>query len=71
MDADNGTNHLIVSPYFEGGQFVKQGAIVKMGVYRETFLEISNDKKFLLLLVVNREEYDKLLDKINDGELPD
>lgn len=59
-DAALNTQLLKISPHCQGGDFVKQGALVKMGIDRETFMEITDNKKIVLLLVVDKARYKEL-----------
>lgn len=60
QDTDNETSLLGVCPNFVSANFNKKGTQVTMGVPGNIVFDLETDKLIPVLLLVNREEYDKL-----------
>ncbi|MDO6737122.1 hypothetical protein [Wenyingzhuangia sp. 2_MG-2023] len=58
-DVKNDTRFVAVSPYFVDSKNVEQGALVTMGIDGSTHLEMVRQKRFPLLIMVDKEEYEK------------
>jgi len=59
-DIINETNNLAVSPYMEGIDKCSRGGLVTMGVSAESFNDLITNKAMCVLLILNKEKYDKL-----------
>lgn len=60
QDTDNNTENIQVCPTFVSANFSKKGTQVTMGVPGNIVFDLDTDKLIPVLLLVNREEYDKL-----------
>ncbi len=60
-DEANKTHNLVVSPYFLSAQKTKQGGEVRMGISDESLWELTNGKAMCVLLVLDLDEYNKLM----------
>jgi len=58
-DTANDTKNLRISNTLLSADLVSQGGKITMGVDRDSFHQIINDKYKVLLLVINKEEYEK------------
>ncbi len=61
-DTANGTRLVSISNSFISGDKVKQGAKICMGADEATLMDLVTDQAIPLLIVVNREEYNRLKD---------
>lgn len=60
QDTENDTANIQVCPNFVSANFSKKGTQVTMGVPGNIVFDLETDKLIPVLLLVNREEYDKL-----------
>lgn len=60
QDTENDTEKIQVCPTFLSANFNKKGTQVTMGVPGNIVFDLETDKLIPVLLLVNREEYDKL-----------
>ena len=59
VDAKEGTSNVAISNIFIGADKVKAGARITMGAEERYITEIATGKVIPLLIMVNKEEYDK------------
>jgi len=60
QDTENNTENIQVCPTFISANFSKKGTQVTMGVPGNIVFDLESDKLIPVLLLINREEYDKL-----------
>lgn len=61
-DTENGTANLWVCPHFVEANKTKQWWVVWMWVPWEWVIDIMNEKTIPILLMINKEEYEKIKD---------